>query len=85
MKKYTYDEHGFIRNKQGFIICQTFDKFGVDFSHAKQNGKLIVSLLSEYASQQLNPADIESLATEIHEQVHNGASISDVIELLNRR
>jgi len=45
----------------------------------------LVCVLNEHASQQLNPADIESLATEIHEQVHNGASISDVMQLLSRR
>jgi len=37
------------------------------------------------ASHQADPADDEGLATEIHEQVHNGASISDVMQLLTRR
>jgi len=37
------------------------------------------------ASYQADPADDEGLATEIHEQVHNGASISDVMQLLSHR
>jgi len=45
---------------------------------------LIISELNKYLTRQ-SSGRAESFAIEIHEQVNNGASISDIMQLLSRR
>lgn len=45
----------------------------------------INDIFSEDAILITDATDSEDLATRIHEQVHNGASISDIVQTLTRR